>query len=90
MSSPSSTAWASSQSNDIPITRNFLDRMIVSDPQTLVLRKNLVLPAGHQYRFVIHDRDSFFSRELDLQVAHVGVRVLRTPVRAPPPGQRGV
>lgn len=57
--------------------------MIVSDPQTLVLRKNLVLPAGHQYRFVIHDRDSFFSRELDRQVAHVGVRVLRTPVRAP-------
>jgi transposase InsO family protein len=32
---------------------------------------------------VIHDRDSIFSRELDRQVTHLGVRVLRTPIRAP-------
>jgi putative transposase len=42
-----------------------------------------VLPADHPYRFVIHDRDSIFSRELDRQVTHLGVRVLRTPIRAP-------
>ena len=41
------------------------------------------LPADHPYRFVIHDRDSIFSRELDRQVTHLGVRVLRTPIRAP-------
>jgi putative transposase len=41
------------------------------------------LPGDHPYRFVIHDRDSIFSRELDKQVAGMGVRVLRTPVRAP-------
>lgn len=41
------------------------------------------LPADHPYRFVIHDRDSIFSRELDMQVKHLGVRVLRTPIRAP-------
>ena len=41
------------------------------------------LPDAHPYRFVIHDRDSIFSRELDKQVAAMGVRVLRTPVRAP-------
>jgi len=35
------------------------------------------------YRFVIHDRDSIFSRELDKEVNALGVRVLRTPVRAP-------
>ena len=41
------------------------------------------LPGGHAYQFVIHDRDSIFSKELDKEVAAMGVRVLRTPVRAP-------
>ena len=35
------------------------------------------------YSFVIHDRDSIFSKELDEAVSEMGVRVLRTPVRAP-------
>ena len=38
---------------------------------------------GHAYRFVIHDWDSIFSKELDEEVTAMGVRVLRTPVRAP-------
>ena len=41
------------------------------------------LAHDHPYRFVIHDRDSIFSHELDKQVTGMGVRVLRTPVRAP-------
>ena len=41
------------------------------------------LPGDHPYRFVIHDRDSIFSRELDQGVTAMGVRVLRAPVRAP-------
>lgn len=41
------------------------------------------LPADHSHRFVIHDRDSIFSEELDKAVTELGVRVLRTPVRAP-------
>jgi transposase InsO family protein len=41
------------------------------------------LPDAHPYRFVLHDRDSIFSRDLDKQVAAMGVRVLRTPVRSP-------
>ena len=41
------------------------------------------LPGGHAYRFLIHDRDSIFSKELDEEVTAMGVRVLRTPVRAP-------
>ena len=41
------------------------------------------LPDDHPNRFVIHDRDSMFSRQLDQAVTHLGVRVLRTPVRAP-------
>jgi putative transposase len=35
------------------------------------------------YRFVLHDRDSIYSPDLDSAVASMGVRVLRTPFRAP-------
>ena len=41
------------------------------------------LPDDHPYRFVIHDRDSIFSQELDKGVTAMGVRVVRTPVRSP-------
>jgi len=41
------------------------------------------LPGGHAYRFVMHDRDRIFSKELDKQVAAMGLKVLRTPVRSP-------
>jgi putative transposase len=41
------------------------------------------LPGEHPYRFVIHDRDSIFSTDLDKAVTDLGVRILRTPVRAP-------
>src|SRR6202521_5575023 len=41
------------------------------------------LPDDHSFRFLIHDRDSIFSLELDKAVAAMGVRVLRTPPRAP-------
>ena len=41
------------------------------------------LPGDHAYRFVIHDRDTIFSQRLDQEVTGLGVRVLRTPVRAP-------
>src|SRR6202521_5084448 len=41
------------------------------------------LPADHRFRFLIHDRDSIFSRDLNHAVATMGVRVLRTPPQAP-------
>jgi hypothetical protein len=41
------------------------------------------LPGDHPYRFVIHDRDRIFAEEVDKDLAHLGVRVLRTLVRAP-------
>ena len=41
------------------------------------------LPGGHPYRFLIHDRDRTFSRQLDQAVADLGVRILRTPLQAP-------
>ncbi len=41
------------------------------------------IPVDHPYRFVIHDRDSIFSQQLDEGIRHLGLRVLRTPVRTP-------
>ena len=41
------------------------------------------MPGDHPYRFVLHDRDSIFSQQLDKAVTRLGVTVLRTPVRAP-------
>jgi transposase InsO family protein len=41
------------------------------------------IPTDHEYRFLIHDRDSVYSRRLDQCVRHLGLRVLRTPVRSP-------
>src|SRR5262245_39021060 len=35
------------------------------------------------YKFVIHDRDSIYSRELDSSLRTLGLRVLRTPYRSP-------
>jgi putative transposase len=37
------------------------------------------LPADHRYRFLIHDRDSIFSAQLDRSIQHLGLRVLKTP-----------
>lgn len=41
------------------------------------------LPGAHPYRYVIHDRDTIFSKGLDKGVTDLGVRILRTPARAP-------
>jgi putative transposase len=42
------------------------------------------IPSDHAYQFLIHDRDSIFSRGLDAELkGSFGLKVLRTPVRAP-------
>ena len=41
------------------------------------------IPPEHGYRFLIHDRDGIFSPQLDQSIAHMGMRVLRTPPRSP-------
>ena len=41
------------------------------------------MPGDHSYHFLIHDRDTIYSKELDRSIAALGVKVLRTPCRAP-------
>ena len=41
------------------------------------------LPGDHAYRYMIHDRDRIYSKDLDQSVESMGVQVLRTPVRSP-------
>ncbi len=38
---------------------------------------------GDNYRYLIHDRDSIFAKNLDESISGLGVRVLRTPLRSP-------
>ena len=66
-------------------TRRILHHNVTAHPtaEWTLQQFRETLPGGHPYRFVIHDRDSIFSREVDKGVAAMGVRVLRTPVRAP-------
>ena len=43
-----------------------------------------MIVAGDQtYRFVIHDRDTIYSEGVDRTLEAMGLRVLKTPVRAP-------
>jgi hypothetical protein len=39
-------------------------------------------PSSHEYQFLIHDRDSLYSAELDEHVRSMGLAVVKTPVRA--------
>jgi putative transposase len=41
------------------------------------------VPSDHGYRFLSHDRDSMFSPALDQSIRHLGLHVLKTPVRTP-------
>jgi putative transposase len=41
------------------------------------------IASDHPYRFLVHDRDSIFSKALDTSVGNLGLRVLRTPRRSP-------
>jgi putative transposase len=41
------------------------------------------LPSHHEYRFLIHDRDSIYSAECDEQIRNMGLAVVKIPARAP-------
>jgi transposase InsO family protein len=41
------------------------------------------IPSDHSVRFLLDDRDSMFSPALDQSVRHLGLHILKTPVRTP-------
>jgi putative transposase len=56
---------------------------LIRAPSWTMQQLREAVPSDHHYRFLIHDRDSIFSADLDRHVSALGLRVLRTPVRAP-------
>jgi transposase InsO family protein len=66
-------------------TRRILHNSVTAHPTAdwTLQQFREALPDDHPYQFLIHDRDSIFAENLDKSVAALGVRVLRTPVRAP-------
>jgi transposase InsO family protein len=66
-------------------TRRILHQNVTAHPtaEWTLQQFREALPDDHPYRFVIHDRDSIFSNQLDKGVTDLGVRVFRTPVPAP-------
>jgi putative transposase len=66
-------------------TRRILHTNVTAHPTASWTLQQLreAIPADHTYRFLIHDRDSIFSQQLDQGIRHLGLRVLKTPVRTP-------
>jgi putative transposase len=66
-------------------TRRILHCHITMHPTAQWTRQQLreAMPADHEYRYLIHDRDSIFSADLDQRMRNLGLRVLKTPVRSP-------
>ena len=66
-------------------TRRILHANVTAHPTAPWTLQQLLeaIPVDHDYRFLIHDRDSIFSQQLDQSIRHLGVRVLKTPVRSP-------
>ena len=66
-------------------TRRILHTNVTAYPTALWTLQQLreAIPADHTYRFLMHDRDSIFSQQLDQGIRHLGLRVLKTPVRTP-------
>lgn len=66
-------------------TRRILHCNVTSHPTALWTAQQFreAIASDHSYRFLIHDRDSIFSDQVDEAVQGLGLKVLRTPVRAP-------
>jgi putative transposase len=54
-------------------------RWVTKQARNLVMQ----LADGHSFRFLVHDRDTKFTRAFDEIFRTEGVRVIRTPIKAP-------
>ena len=66
-------------------TRRILHVNVTSGAHSAWVEQQLreAVPTGHGWRFLLHDRDAVFTRHVDAVVTGLGLRVLRTPPRAP-------
>jgi putative transposase len=66
-------------------TRRILHCNVTAHPTAQWTLQQLrdAIPSDHGYRFLIHDRDTIFSQTLDQCICHLGLKVLKTPVRSP-------
>jgi putative transposase len=66
-------------------SRRLIHCNVTAHPSALWTRQQLREALGYEsrYRYLLHDRDSIFSRELDAAVGGFGLRILKTPPRCP-------
>jgi len=66
-------------------SRRLIHCNVTAHPTATWTRQQLreVLGFDTPYRYLIHDRDSIFSREFDASIGSFGVGVLKTPPRSP-------
>jgi putative transposase len=66
-------------------TRRILHCNVTAHPtaQWTLQQLREAIPAAHGYRFLLHDRDSIFSQQLDQHIHHLELRVLKTPPQSP-------
>ena len=66
-------------------TRRILHVNVTAHPtaQWTLQQLREAIPADHDYRFLIHDRDAIFSRDLDQHARNLRLRVLKTPPHSP-------
>jgi putative transposase len=66
-------------------TRRILHANVTAHPTAAWALQQLrdAISAEHTYHFLIHDRDSIFSRDPHQRVRHFGLRVLKTPPQSP-------
>jgi transposase InsO family protein len=66
-------------------TLRILHFNVTAHPTSLWTLQQLrdAIPSNHDYCVLIHDRDAIFSQELDRCIRHLGLKVLKTPVRSP-------
>jgi putative transposase len=67
------------------VSRRILRTEVTTHPTAAWTMQQLreAISADHTYRFLIHDRDAIFSRDLDQRVRHLGLRALKTPPQSP-------
>jgi putative transposase len=66
-------------------TRRILHANVTTHPTAQWTLQQLrdALPADHTSRFLIHDRDTIFSEDLDQRMRHLGLQMLKTPPQSP-------